>query len=355
MHAVNSRAEQAQAKFSFLLFLLVVSTFHSTLAMTIENFRPVQGTQRIFRCAKTEPLATCGAKDTNELVANDVGLVIDLRSPAERDAAATAVWMERDGFTTTDSSAAAAVDDSPSMPQLEASSEMSRYSLASSVNSSSSSSSSSSSDEGENDTLDSPPKKRVLQIDVQPRDRVLRYLDNNWLTKGQRAWNLAYVVFDTERQHRMRMDALNERGLVGLNEAILETGGYDLCVALMEMTKHLEADTSSVVFHCVQGKDRTGMLAMLCQSIMGMSDEDMIEEYAKSEVMRDASAAAGNIVTVKGSFDRGRFTGAPPEVMRQTLEYVRSRYTSICPGYLDHIKFDQSWRERFIQCQQKTG
>lgn len=293
----------------------------------IENFRPVQGTERIYRCAKTEPLAT--EPQLDPVMAQKIGLVLDLRSEAERDPAAEEVWMQRYGF---------------------------RRDTGTDCVSSSNSWSSSEEEEEEEESPEQTTTKRVVHLDVQPRDRVIHYLDTHWLTPPQRAWNVACTIFDTERQHRMRMDALNERGLLGLNEAILETGGVELCRALVEMTRHLESTSgteeySSVVFHCVQGKDRTGMLAMLIQSILGCSDELIVNEYAQSEVMRDPSVAAGNIVTVQGRFDRGRFTGAPPEVMRETLSYLRSKYSSINPGYLDSIGFDARWRKRFVKCQ----
>jgi hypothetical protein len=95
---------------------------------------------------------------------------------------------------------------------------------------------------------------------------------------------------------------------------------------------------------------RTGMLAMLCQSILKQSDDEIIEEYFKSEVMRDPSVAAAKVA--RGRFDKSKFTGAPREAMIETLEFVRERYGSVCPGYLDSIGFDQSWRDRFVASQQ---
>lgn len=90
---------------------------------------------------------------------------------------------------------------------------------------------------------------------------------------------------------------------------------------------------------------------MLCQSLMGMSDDEIVAEYAKSECMRDKDYPLTNKVTVKGKFDRKRFAGSPPQAMRDTLAFIRSRYDTVCPGYLDHIGFDKLWRDRFVTCQ----
>lgn len=89
---------------------------------------------------------------------------------------------------------------------------------------------------------------------------------------------------------------------------------------------------------------------MLCQSILGMTDEDMIEEYFISEVMRDPSVDTQKLAK-KGQFDKRQFNGAPREAMIATLKFVKQKYGSVCPGYLDSIGFDKAWRDRFVTCQ----
>jgi Tyrosine phosphatase family len=88
---------------------------------------------------------------------------------------------------------------------------------------------------------------------------------------------------------------------------------------------------------------------MLCQSILGQSDDDIIEEYFISDVnMRDHSVAA--LKAVKGKFDKRKFTGAPREAMVETLSFLKLKYGSVCPGYLNAIGFDKHWRDRFLAC-----
>lgn len=189
--------------------------------MSVENFRLVNGINRVYRCAKTEPLAGVANPSTEaeHVILREAGLVIDLRSQSERDDDQGQLWMDRYGF--------GAVDARPT--------------------------------EGcDVDMNDVPPllEKRVLRIDVQPRERILQYIIRCWLTPAQRAMEPVLRLLDPDALHSICLDALNERGLAGLNEAILESGGEDLCFALKEMTKHLENSDSSLVFHCVQGKDR---------------------------------------------------------------------------------------------------
>lgn len=184
------------------------------MATTIENFRPVGGVARIYRCAKTEPLAavTTPSCDASRVILKETGLVLDLRSKQERDDSRGAEWMARFGFAAVD---AVAGDKIP-------------------------------------ETLE----KLVIRVDVQSRARMFEFITRAWLTPTQKAMVPMLKVFDTQRLHEIRMEALNSRGLAGLNEAILESGSADLCFALKAMTNHLENSNSSIVFHCVQGKDR---------------------------------------------------------------------------------------------------
>jgi hypothetical protein len=201
-----------------LLAFLFVNTATICTAMTVENFRPVVGTLRIYRCAKTEPLAAVTHPETEaeRIILQQTGLVVDLRSDMERDDDMGKEWMERFGFQ---------------MPPLDVAA-------------------------GDVVSPCSSIEKRVMRIDVQPRPRIMEYIGKHWMTPTQRAMSPMLALFNTDALHEIRMEALNARGLAGLNEAIMESGGADLCVTLQEMTKHLENTESSIVFHCVQGKDR---------------------------------------------------------------------------------------------------
>jgi hypothetical protein len=358
----------------------VVGHNNVAAASVVENFRPVAGTTRLYRCASTDGLAqvsgrrfittedeedyddarsssssssgssssvsaaspntlsttaTTGGTNTAEsILLRRACLIIDLRSAMERDETQATVWMNQHGFRVVD-----AKDDIETNTDDESSSSI-------------------------GGTNNNNNHKTVLRIDVQPRDRILDYLTRHWLTPAQKVANALYTVVDANKQHELRMDTLNEKGLPGLYEAILETGGADLCLTLRRITEHLERTTTTtttttfdesispvVVFHCVKGKDRTGIVAMLCQSILGLSEEQIIHEYALSEQFLLGVYEEKSTVPIPGRFDKQRFAGSPPQVMRDTLTLVRSRYGSVNPGYLDHIGFDRTWRDRFVLVQ----
>jgi Tyrosine phosphatase family len=200
----------------YLIFLLVSSCW-IPCSMSVANFRPVRAVPRIYRCAKTEGLADVITPTTEaeRIILQESGLIIDLRSRDERNDEICNLWMVRFGFDLED-------------------------------------------DENCNDrrTEDCVPQRRVRRIDIMSRRRMMEYMSSEWLSPFQKMAAPILELLDPNRLHEMRIYALNQRGLSGLNEAILESGGHQLCLALIEMTKHLEKYETSVIIHCVQGKDR---------------------------------------------------------------------------------------------------
>jgi hypothetical protein len=252
-----------------------------------------------------------GTQPTPEeaIVLHQAGLILDLRSASERKEDLASTWMNLVGVT--------AADVVPGRQTVSAATD----------------------------------QRRVLRIDVLSPTRFFAYATEHWLNPTDKTFAGVYRLFDPNKLHELQMDALNNRGLAGLNEAILETGKAELCLALQQITLHLEQQHSPIVFHCVQGKDRTGLLSMLCQSILGLSDEDIVDDYFKSDVMRkddtSPSAAAETVKQQRGKLNKRVMSGAPRHAMRETLTFVRGRYGSVAPGYLDAIGFDASWRLRF--------
>jgi protein tyrosine/serine phosphatase len=95
----------------------------------------------------------------------------------------------------------------------------------------------------------------------------------------------------------------------------------------------LIADPASapVVIHCFAGKDRTGVLSALALSLLGVSDDDIAADYARSE---QAQAALNALVRAE-SADRSyadppaHFVVCPPEAMLTFLAELRERFGSV--------------------------
>jgi hypothetical protein len=90
------------------------------------------------------------------------------------------------------------------------------------------------------------------------------------------------------------------------------------------------------------------MLSMLLQSMLGISDEIIVDDYFKSNQMQRKGSAAADSFRRKGRLDRTFFSGTSPEAMETTLLFLRSKYGSVSPGYFDQIGFDERWRQRLV-------
>jgi len=287
---------------------------------SIANFRQALGIRNIYRCASPdilgEKILVHGTDDRYAIAGHDrfvleeVGLVIDLRSPSERNEMHSQLWMNKANMKVFDI----------------------------------------------NEVYQPGSGRCAVRIDVLSPPRFMEYIEQEWFTPSERAHAMWYKVVDGSRLHELRIERLNEKGLAGLNEAILETGKEEIFRALAIMTLHLERNPGqNAVIHCVQGKDRTGMLIMLLQSILGVSDVDIIADYFRSNQMleqeeqkqqRRGGSAATKEIQARGRLDRRKFSGTTERAMIATLHFLRLKYGSVAPGYLDSIGFDAQWRQR---------
>ena len=99
-----------------------------------------------------------------------------------------------------------------------------------------------------------------------------------------------------------------------------------------------------LVFNCAIGKDRTGILAAVLLSALGVDDEDIIEDYVlsgpymvellKRKVEWPEIAAAEKVLP-------DYFWGAVPESMEMLLSALRKEYGSI-RHYIEAYSADSS-------------
>ena len=140
------------------------------------------------------------------------------------------------------------------------------------------------------------------------------------------------------------LDEINQGGLIMLNELLLRFGAPGIKYVLQlcaDETRH------PIGFYCTAGKDRTGMIAAIILALVGVADEDIVEDYSLSAnvyaEMNDHKAMVGALS--QRNLNPKTFLGAPPHVMRDTLVSIRKNYGSI-EGYLDYIGFDEEQREK---------
>lgn len=113
--------------------------------------------------------------------------------------------------------------------------------------------------------------------------------------------------------------------------SMLETGRN----AYRVLFETIAESEGGVVFHCAAGKDRTGVAAALLLEVAGVSEEQILEDYALSEALL-APLVNDWLPRMKERGidpERGKLLlGSNPADMAHTLKHIRERYGS-AEGY----------------------
>ncbi|WP_192772166.1 tyrosine-protein phosphatase [Plantactinospora soyae] len=106
---------------------------------------------------------------------------------------------------------------------------------------------------------------------------------------------------------------------------LAETGAAGLVSAIEVIA---DADAAPTVVHCVAGKDRTGVVCALTLSLLGVADETIAEDYARSieGSVRFSEWIATTLPASKPV--PAPFLGCPAEAMSIFLRELRDRHGS---------------------------
>ncbi|WP_043615709.1 tyrosine-protein phosphatase [Nonomuraea candida] len=110
---------------------------------------------------------------------------------------------------------------------------------------------------------------------------------------------------------------------------VTEDGVDNLRTALETIAR---ADSAPVVVHCAAGKDRTGVLCSLVLSLVGVSEEDIVADYALTGLATERFIADWTRRHPGAALWPG-FGLAPAETMRLFLADLAARHGSI-EGYV---------------------
>jgi protein-tyrosine phosphatase len=109
-----------------------------------------------------------------------------------------------------------------------------------------------------------------------------------------------------------------------------------------------EPENHPLVFHCAVGKDRTGMLAAILLNLLGVAEDDIIQDYTLSEPYMDELLARlkNNPQKNDPPLDIPEyFWKASPESMALFLTTLRQEYGSV-EGYLKAMGMEPSLVKR---------
>jgi protein tyrosine/serine phosphatase len=91
-----------------------------------------------------------------------------------------------------------------------------------------------------------------------------------------------------------------------------------------------DPDAAPLVFHCISGKDRTGLVAAFTLHLLGVSDDDVADDYALSEPAEEANFNWYAARDPEHTFRRWeRYKVVPREVIPALFDSLRDRYGSV--------------------------
>jgi protein-tyrosine phosphatase len=96
-----------------------------------------------------------------------------------------------------------------------------------------------------------------------------------------------------------------------------------------------------LLVHCTGGKDRTGMVVALVQALLGVDDEVIVADYARSEEQLLAAWLTSPPPNVSDGVDWDEFVASgllasPPEIMFDVLGRVRREHGSVLEFLTSH-------------------
>jgi protein-tyrosine phosphatase len=163
---------------------------------------------------------------------------------------------------------------------------------------------------------------------------------------GIKYYNISFIADGGNRQ----AEAERYKSFTNMGEFYIELArhkGYaQKIIKALEIIA--EPKNHPLVFNCAIGKDRTGMLAAMLLSVLGVADADIIEDYSLSDqymdALREQLKKADDVpddVKLLPDF----FWRAEPASMALLLSTIRQEYGSI-KDYLEFMGCEPSLTER---------
>jgi protein-tyrosine phosphatase len=157
--------------------------------------------------------------------------------------------------------------------------------------------------------------------------------------------NIAFMTDDDPGSNASRYEHCTNMGEFYLEMARQKDYGKRIIEALEVIA---DSGNHPLVFHCAVGKDRTGMLAAILLNLLGVEEDDIIQDYTLSEPYMDELLARlkNNPQKSDPPLDiPDYFWKASPESMKLFLSTISKEYGSV-NGYLESMGMEPSLTER---------
>ncbi|MGN9838166.1 tyrosine-protein phosphatase [Nonomuraea sp. H19] len=165
--------------------------------------------------------------------------------------------------------------------------------------------------------------------EIEARGRVPRHEQLTWfnLSIEHRPYDQAEIDPDVD-PWRFLADRYAEVAHDGVEE-------------LRQTLEVIAADSGPLVFHCASGKDRTGLVAALVLALLGVSEDDIVEDFALTELATDRLIADWRAANPGRELRWPGYGRAPAEIMRMFLSDLTTAHGSIQAYATERLGIDK--------------
>ncbi|MET9698974.1 tyrosine-protein phosphatase [Streptomyces sp. NPDC006529] len=96
-------------------------------------------------------------------------------------------------------------------------------------------------------------------------------------------------------------------------------------------------DPGPTVFHCTSGKDRTGLIAALVLTLLGVGEEQILADFALTELATDRLAADWRAAHPDRTLNWPSYGRAPAKIMELVLADLTTRHGSVRAYLTDRV------------------
>jgi protein-tyrosine phosphatase len=154
------------------------------------------------------------------------------------------------------------------------------------------------------------------------------------IPEGAYTWVNAHVVHPEWQEAEFPDPQSRVDYLVQRYTEMSEQGGEAIGEALRLVA---DPDAAPLVFHCISGKDRTGLVAAYTLHLLGVSDDDVADDYALSEPAEEANFNWYAARDPEHTFRRWeRYAIVPREAILALFDSLRDKHGSV-RGYLRSV------------------
>ncbi|KAI3438607.1 hypothetical protein D9Q98_001030 [Chlorella vulgaris] len=189
---------------------------------------------------------------------------------------------------------------------------------------------------------------QLHRLPLLERNKVIRGMMTK-LPISKLLWAGFYKLTGNEESMRDAIiPEVNRGGLLLIYQILVDTSQAHIARSLQLITVGLE-QRQPCMFFCKLGKDRTGLISALVLSACGVSEDEIVADYVRSDGVHEVALGGIEKEGDLRGVDDSIFAAAPPEAMRGLIQYCKDNYGGM-REYMEYIGFTRDQQLTLRRC-----